>query len=274
MREEMRKRSSMVTSAREAIREDRLIAYYQPKVDLQRRNRIIGFEALLRWQDPQLGIQLPMTLEAAFEDLEVAAEISDRIIAHAIRDMRRWLDQGIDFGHVAVNAAAAEFRRDDFAERVLQKLAEAQVPTGCFQLEVTETVFLGRGAEYVDRALKLLSSHGVQIALDDFGTGYASLRHLKQFPVNIIKIDQSFVRGMMDDPEDEAIIRAVVGLSQSLGISVVAEGVETDAQHDGLRTIGCSFGQGFLYSRAVCPASVPELLMSSNVQDGVLSHVA
>jgi diguanylate cyclase (GGDEF)-like protein/PAS domain S-box-containing protein len=274
MREEMRKRSSMVTRAREAIREDRLIAYYQPKVDLQRRNRIIGFEALLRWQDPQLGIQLPMTLEAAFEDLEVAADISDRIIAHAISDMRRWLDQGIDFGHVAVNAAAAEFRRDDFAERVLQKLAEAQVPTSCFQLEVTETVFLGRGAEYVDRALKLLSSHGVQIALDDFGTGYASLRHLKQFPVNIIKIDQSFVRGMMEDPEDEAIIRAVVGLSQSLGISVVAEGVETDAQHDGLRTIGCSFGQGFLYSRAVCPASVPELLMSSNQQDGVLSHVA
>jgi diguanylate cyclase (GGDEF)-like protein/PAS domain S-box-containing protein len=273
MREEIRKRATMVTRAREAIRENRLIAYYQPKVDLQRQNRIVGFEALLRWQDLQHGIQLPMTLEAAFEDLEVAADISDRIIAHAITDMRRWLDQGIDFGHVAVNAAAAEFRRDDFAERVLQKLAEAQVPTSCFQLEVTETVFLGRGAEYVDRALKLLSSHGVQIALDDFGTGYASLRHLKQFPVNIIKIDQSFVRGMMEDPEDEAIIRAVVGLGRSLGISVVAEGVETAAQHDGLRAIGCSFGQGFLYSRAVCPSAVPALL-GSHLQDRALSHVA
>src|SRR3546814_17385315 len=101
--------------------------------------------------------------------------------------MRRWLDAGIDFGHVALNAAAAEFRQNDFAERLLGNLHAAKVPAHFLELEVTETVFLGRGAEYVERALKLLNSHGVRIALDDFGTGYASLSHLKQFPVDVIK---------------------------------------------------------------------------------------
>src|SRR5207237_254446 len=138
------------------------------------------------------GMQLPATITAAFEDLELAAAISDQIVDQVIVDMRTWLDRGVEFGHVAVNAAAAEFRRDNFGESLLERLHAANIPTQRLHLEVTETVFLGRGAEYVDRALKLLSSAGVSIALDDFGTGYASLRHLKQFPVNVLKIDQSF----------------------------------------------------------------------------------
>jgi EAL domain-containing protein (putative c-di-GMP-specific phosphodiesterase class I) len=153
-----------------------------------------------------------------------------------------------------VNASAAEFRRDNFAERVLDQLRSADIPTHCFQLEVTETVFLGRGAEYVHRALALLNMRGVKIALDDFGTGYASLRHLKQFPVDTIKIDQSFVRDMETDPGDEAIIRAVINLGHSLGIKVVAEGIENRSQARRLREIGCGFGQGYLFAKAV-PAS-------------------
>jgi EAL domain-containing protein (putative c-di-GMP-specific phosphodiesterase class I) len=174
--------------------------------------------------------------------------------------MRVWLDKGIRFQHVAVNASAAEFRRDNFAERVLDQLRTADIPTSCFQLEVTETVFLGRGAEYVHRALALLNARGVRIALDDFGTGYASLRHLKQFPVDIIKIDRSFVRDMADDPNDEAIIRAVVNLGRSLGIRVVAEGIETEAQAAQLIGLECDFGQGFLFSRAVAASRVPGLV--------------
>jgi EAL domain-containing protein (putative c-di-GMP-specific phosphodiesterase class I) len=180
----------------------------------------------------------------------------DRVIA----DMRGWLDRGIGFRHVAVNAAAAEFRRDNFAERVLESLRRADIPTRCFQLEVTETVFLGRGAEYVHRALALLNAQGVKIALDDFGTGYASLRHLKQFPVDIIKIDQSFVRDMEVDPGDEAIVRAVINLGKSLGIHVVAEGIEVAAQAERLQRLGCDFGQGFLFSKAVGAKHVPPLV--------------
>lgn len=251
--------AAMVSLARTALQEDRVEPFYQPKVALS-DHRLDGFEALLRWRHPVRGMQLPATISPAFEDLEVATAISERMIERVIGDMRNWLDLGLTFGHVAVNAAAAEFRSDAFAEGVLERLHSAGVPTRCFQLEVTETVFLGRGAEYVDRALKLLSREGVRIALDDFGTGYASLRHLKQFPVHVIKIDQGFVQGMRNNPEDAAIISAVLNLGKGLDIDVVAEGIETIEQDVHLRQLGCEFGQGFLYSEAVSSGSVPGLL--------------
>jgi EAL domain-containing protein (putative c-di-GMP-specific phosphodiesterase class I) len=121
-------------------------------------------------------------------------------------------------------------------------------------------VFLGRGAEHVERALKLLNGEGVKIALDDFGTGYASLRHLKEFPVDIIKIDRSFVRDLEDDPGDAAIIRAVLRLGHSLGIEIVAEGIETAAQAKYLKRLRCDYGQGHLFSKAAPAAQVPDLL--------------
>jgi diguanylate cyclase (GGDEF)-like protein/PAS domain S-box-containing protein len=259
LRNDMQRRLAMVQLARNAINNDRVIPYYQPKLDLQ-SGTIEGFEALLRWRTPSGRIASPAALEAAFEDLEVAAAISDRMIDRVIADMRGWLDRGIAFKHVAVNASAAEFRSDNFAERVLERLARANIPTRCFQIEVTETVFLGRGAESVHRALALLNARGVKIALDDFGTGYASLRHLKKFPVDIIKIDQSFVRDMEVDPGDEAIVRAVINLGKSLGIHVVAEGIEVDAQMQRLVRLNCDFGQGFLFSKAVPARRVPTLV--------------
>ena len=213
--------------------DSRILPYYQPKLDL-RSGRVLGFEPLLRWSTSDGRVQLPERLEAAFEDLDVATSLSERMIEQIIWDMRAWLDRGLDFGHVAVNASAADFRREHFAELVLDQLEQAGVPTSMFQLEVTETVFLGRGAEYVHGALALFSSAGVKIALDDFGTGYASLRHLKQFPVDIIKIDRSFVRDMESDPGDDAIVRAVINLGRSLGISVIAEGIETEKQAERL----------------------------------------
>lgn len=259
MRSEALKRSAMVRQARDAISSHRMLPYYQPKLDLS-SGRVVGFEALLRWKDAKDRVHLPHSIQAAFDDLEVAADISDRIIDHAITDMRGWLARDVQFQHVAVNASAAEFRRDNFAERVLERLQQENVPTRYFQLEVTETVFLGRGAEYVHRALSLLSSHGVKIALDDFGTGYASLRHLKHFPVDIIKIDQSFVRDMEVDPGDEAIIRAVINLARSLEIELVAEGIESRSQADCLIRLGCRFGQGFFFSKAVPASRVPALI--------------
>jgi diguanylate cyclase (GGDEF)-like protein/PAS domain S-box-containing protein len=259
MRDDVRRRVSMVQLARDAIRDDRIVPYYQPKLDLGTRS-IVGFEALLRWRTPRGRIGMPASIAAAFEDLEVAAHISDRMIERVIADIRGWLDRGVEFHNVAVNSAAAEFRRDNFAERLLEQLHRADVPTHCFQVEVTETVFLGRGAEYVHRALALLNLRGIKIALDDFGTGYASLRHLKQFPVDVIKIDQSFVRDMAEDPGDEAIINAVINLGRSLGIKVVAEGIEREEQAHRLLELACDFGQGFLFSKAVPASRVPSLV--------------
>lgn len=276
MRAEMQRRNSMLSLAKDAIARDWIQPFYQPKIDF-RTGALTGFEALLRWEHPSEGIQTPDSIEAAFRDPVLAAAISDRIIDRVLKDMRQWLDQGIEFGHVAVNAAAAEFRRGDFAERVLERLHTASIPTHCFQLEVTESVFLGRGAEYVERALKGLSAAGVKIALDDFGTGYASLSHLKQFPVDIIKIDRSFVRDLHDDAGDEAIVRAVIGLGKSLNIKVVAEGIETPAQSAYLRKYDCDYGQGFLFSAAKPPSEIPALvkiLRAKSERLAVTSRVA
>lgn len=255
MRQEMQTRSSMLSITKDALKNDWIFPYYQPKVDLI-SGAVAGYEALLRWKHPRKGVQLPSTIAAAFEDPGVAAEISDRMIAKIVGDVQQWLERGVPFHHVAINAAAAEFRRGGFAEAVLERLAAASVPTSAVQLEVTEAVFLGRGAECVERALKMLAKEGVRIALDDFGTGHASLSHLKQFPVDIIKIDQSFVRDLGCGGGAEAIIRAVINLGQSLDIEVVAEGIEVREQHDFLVNAGCSFGQGYLYGKATAAPSV------------------
>jgi diguanylate cyclase (GGDEF)-like protein/PAS domain S-box-containing protein len=259
MRHEMQRRLSMLSLARDALAQDWIVPFYQPKVDLK-SGAPAGFEALLRWQHPRQGVQSPGTIAAAFEDVTLAAALSERMVAAVIRDLQRWNDAGIAVGHVAINASAAEFRRGDFGDKLLEHLHRANLPPKLIQVEVTETVFLGRGAESVARALKLLSSAGVAIALDDFGTGFASLSHLKQFPVDFIKIDQSFVRDIEEDPGDAAIVDAVVNLGRSLGIGIVAEGVENERQHGLLLALGCEFGQGYLYGKAVPGSDVAATL--------------
>ena len=263
MRSEMQARVSMLALARNALDKDLIVPFYQPKIDLG-SGGVAGFEALLRWTDERRGIQAPDTIAAAFEDVSTAAEISDRMIEKVIADMQRWLADGVDFGHVAINAAAAEFRKGGFAEGLLARLEAAGVPPERVQIEVTETVFLGRGADYVERALKTMSEAGVQIALDDFGTGYASLSHLKQFPVDVLKIDRSFVAELGENADAAAIVRAVINLGNSLEIDVVAEGIETIAQAAWLAQGGCPFGQGHLYAPASAAAEVKGLLARLN----------
>ena len=267
MRNEMQSRSSMLQLARDALANDWIVPHYQPKIDLS-TGRISGFEALLRWDHPVEGLQSPDTIAAAFHDLDLAASISDRMIKLVIADIVRWSDEGLKFGHVAINAAAAEFRRGNFPETLLGRLAQANVSPTQIQIEVTETVFLGRGAEYVETALRLLNAAGVSIALDDFGTGYASLSHLKQFPVNAIKIDRTFVRDLHEDPDDAAIVRAVISLGKSLGIEIVAEGIETPAQAAYLRKYGCDYGQGYLFGAAV-PGDAVALVMADKAKTRV-----
>jgi diguanylate cyclase (GGDEF)-like protein/PAS domain S-box-containing protein len=245
--------AGMIFSAREAIASQEIVPFYQPKVDLA-SGRIIGFEALLRWVRPDGEIVMPAAISAAFEYPDLAQQISARMIGCVLQDIREWLDQGLDIGHVAINLSGADLRSESFPDQLLSSLAAHNVPCQHIELEVTESVFLGRGAESVERTLRSLSLAGIHIALDDFGTGYASLSHLKQFPIDVIKIDQRFVRDLQDDPDDAAIVRAVLNLSYSLGIKTVAEGIETAAQAEYLKAGGCHFGQGFLFSPAV-PAS-------------------
>lgn len=182
------------------------------------------------------------------------------MLSCVVSDMRRWLDAGLEFGRISINASAAEFRQDDYAERALEDLRQADVPTSCLEVEVTENVFLGTDTAAVERTLQILSASGVSIALDDFGTGYASLTHLKRFPVNMIKIDRSFVSNLETDAGSAAIVRALLSLGESLGIGVVAEGVETAVQTSFLQQHGSHLGQGYLFGRPMPAEGVPPFI--------------
>ncbi len=263
MRTETQKKVQMRNNAREAIDSRSIEAFYQPKVLLE-SGGLAGFEALLRWRNPSNGIELPGKLLAAFEDPHLAIGLSKQMHDIVFEDMRRWLQSGLEFGHVAINASAAEFKSGDFADQILERLRRADIPTDHLELEVTETVFLGHGAEGVEKALRTLSDEGVKIALDDFGTGYASLSHLKQFPVDIIKIDRSFVHDLASNTNDTAILQAVLNLGRNLGITTVAEGVETSVQAAFLRSQGCDLGQGFLFGQAVPGKNIPDLIPTWN----------
>ncbi|HEU0134877.1 MAG TPA: EAL domain-containing protein [Allosphingosinicella sp.] len=259
MREEAQKAASQLSLARIALSEKSVLPYYQQKVDLV-TGRIRGFEALLRWHHPSRGLQLPDTVAEAFKDYELASKIGALMQDKIFADMVRWRRAGIDFGRVSINAAPAEFLRDDFAERLLARLSEHKLDEDLIEVEVTEHVFLDRGADYVGRALNVLNNHGVRISLDDFGTGYSSLSHLRDFPVDVVKIDKSFVARMVDQADIGSIVSAVLNLAASLDIEVVAEGIETEEQAELLRRKNCSLGQGFLFGRAVASDEVAVLL--------------
>jgi EAL domain-containing protein (putative c-di-GMP-specific phosphodiesterase class I) len=224
---------------------------------------MMGFEALLRWSHPRLGIQHPDTISEAFKSYDLASQIGALMQSQVFADLRRWLDDGTTVGVVALNAAPAEFLRDDFAEEFLTRLRQHRVPPSSVEVEVTEHVFVEQGSDYVARALRLLKEAGVRIALDDFGTGYSSLSHLRDFPVDVVKIDRSFVSEMGSDPEVRAIVSAVIQLAKSLKIAVVAEGVETEAQKLDLIEDGCTIAQGFLFGRAAAADEVPVMLQSA-----------
>ncbi|HEV2565699.1 MAG TPA: diguanylate cyclase, partial [Microvirga sp.] len=195
MREESQRTASALEVAARAVESDWIVPFYQPKVVLA-SGTLGGFEALLRWNHPRSGIQSPEKIAPAFNDTELGTAIGARMRSCILRDIRRWLESGLEVGRIAINVSAAEFRRDNYAERVLDDLRRMDVPARCLEVEVTESVFLDSGAEYVERALRTLCAEGVTIALDDFGTGYASLSHLKRFPVDAIKIDRTFVSGL------------------------------------------------------------------------------
>lgn len=245
MREEAQRVASQLSFARNAVSDASVRPFYQPKVDLSTR-RVQGYEALLRWDHPARGLQPPDTIEEAFKDYELASKIGSLMQDKVLSHMRGWQDRCVDFGRVSINAAPAEFLRDDYAERLLVRVAEFGVCASLLEVEITEHVLMASGSKYVHRALALLKSAGVTIALDDFGTGYSSLSHLRDFPVDAVKIDKSFIQQIVVDEEISAIVRAVINLARSLGIVSVAEGIETSEQADMLRAAGCSLGQGYL----------------------------
>ncbi len=248
-------RLSVLSDFRDGLRAGHVAPFYQPKVSLA-TGRLVGFEALARWNHPERGLLGPAVFTPVFEDGDLARRLGTAMRAAVLADMRRWLGRGLGIGRVAVNCAGAELADGDFGRRVLAEVEAAGVPPALFEVEVTEGVMMDRDAAPVGRAMAALREAGVAISLDDFGTGYASLIHLKRFPVDAIKIDRSFVAGMAD-PSDAAIVAAIIGMGRSLGIATVAEGIETADQAARLLALGCDQGQGFLFGKPMHAGRVP-----------------
>ena len=234
---------------RRAIEQGELLLHYQPQVDLS-SGQVIGVEALVRWRHPEHGVLSPDRFIPIAEDSGLIVPLGDWVLRSACAQGKAWLDSGIDFGRVCVNIAGLQLRRGRLRDSVQRILAETGLPPERLELEITESFIMGQPKQNVDLLISL-RKFGVALAIDDFGTGYSSLAHLKQIPIDKLKIDQSFIRDLPDDDNDSAIARAVIALGHSLQFKVIAEGVENTAQQEFLQSAGCDQAQGFLYRRPV-----------------------
>ncbi len=238
---------------RRAVDRGELRVHYQPLVDL-RTGRTMGHEALVRWQHPCRGLLAPLSFIPLAEETGLILAIGDVVLSEACRQARTWqlADPGLADLVVSVNLSARQFARPDLAARIAAVVAETGLPPETLELEITESLAMSDAAA-TGVTLRALHELGVRVVLDDFGTGYSSLAYLSQLPLDVIKVDRSFVAGLHESPANLAIVRAVVGLAQGLGIVVTAEGIEREDQLQALRELGCDRGQGFLFARP-CPA--------------------
>ena len=255
----MTRRLTAIRDVDAALRDDRIEAYYQPIVRLD-TCEVIGLEALCRMRIGQQIIPAGAFHEAT-TDAHVATELTARMMSLVAADVRGWLDMGIAFQHVGINVSSADMHGT--VGRMLEAAFAAQsVPLKHVILEVTESVYMGDGDRAVQRTIEALRARGLRVALDDFGTGYASLTHLLTVPVDIIKIDKSFVDRLAIGDPSVAIVEGLISIATKLDIRVVAEGIETAEQARHLRSLGCALGQGYLFSRAVDRQATTALLLN------------
>jgi diguanylate cyclase len=241
------KRLSLETSLRHAIENEELVVYYQPQIDYV-TGSVVAAEALVRWEHPSLGLLAPAEFITLAEDTGLIVPLGAWVMRTACTEARSWTARDGGRLRVAVNVSAREFRQANFYEGVTQVLADTGLAPDLLELELTETSIM----ENVEAAVRLLSrirALGVKIAIDDFGTGYSSLSYLKLLPIDTLKLDRSFVNGATSDPDDAALVMAVITLAHNLRLKVIAEGVETTEHLRFLRLLRCDSGQGYLFGR-------------------------
>ncbi len=244
----------------EALDQQEFILYYQPKVDM-RSGRVLGFEALLRWEHPQQGLIAPLQFLPLIENTGLSSRVGDWVLAQALEHLSQWRRNGLDFS-VSVNVSARHLQEPDFALRLSELLARhSEMLATSLELEMLETA-AHADIEATSALVARCQGIGVRFALDDFGTGYSTLTYLKRLPVDVLKIDRSFVHHMLDDTQDLAIVEGVIGLARTFGCTVVAEGVESPAQARTLLELGCDIGQG-----TGIAAPMPAALVAQWVRD-------
>ena len=252
-------KTKQIETAHFILRNQLIRPFYQPKIDLQ-NNNLVGMEALLRWQDQQGTIHAPDTIREAFDDFELSSQISLDMQNKIFDDIKKWQAEGKKIVPIAINASPVEFLRDNYAETLLARIHTANIPPQYIEIEITEHLFSDHGVNYVIRALNKLRDNGIKVSLDDFGTGHSSLSHLRDFPVDTIKIDYSFVNRMMKESSISAIVDGLIKLAPLLSMKIIAEGIENNEQFEILKEMGCHEGQGFFFSKAVSPANISNIL--------------
>lgn len=244
MGEQLARTLKLANRLASAMRENLLQLFYQPKVDLV-SGRLVGAEALLRWQDPHLGWISPLEFVAIAESRGMMIELGTWVLRTACRQIRQWQDEGCPpSGRIAVNISACQLEDANFAAELTAILEESGVSPGCLELELTESILM-TDPERAVTILGDLKKRGFSLAIDDFGTGYSSLAYLKRFPVDTLKIDRAFVREMLENRNDRAIVATIMAMAQQLGLTTVAEGIEEEGQQRVLLELGCMHGQGY-----------------------------
>jgi diguanylate cyclase (GGDEF)-like protein/PAS domain S-box-containing protein len=245
----------------QALERNELCLYYQPGVDL-RSGRVVGAEALVRWEHPQRGLIVPERFLGVAEETGLIVPLGAWVVAAACRQLAEWQQRPETAElHLSVNLSARELTHPDVVSTVLSCVRESGVDPHSLTIEVTESTAMADG-DTGFRALRDLSGEGIRVAIDDFGTGYSSLEQLRRMPVDIVKVDRSFVSGMSADSTDRELVAAVVGMGRALKLCVVAEGIETNEQADALREMGCDIGQGFLFAKPLPEAEFAPLAQS------------
>lgn len=243
-------RQALESNLRRALDRDEYVLYYQPQVDLS-DGHIFGAEALLRWRHPDMGIVPPFKFIPLLEETGLIIEVGEWVLSTACTQIKEWDSEGLGDLRIAVNLSARQFEREGLTNVVNRSLRATGLDPKCLELELTESLIM-EDPESSRALLKLLKSDkGVRVSIDDFGTGYSSLSYLKLFPLDVLKIDQSFVRDIVENPNDAAIVTAIISLAHAMGLEVVAEGVETEEQLKFLREKGCDHAQGYLFSPPV-----------------------
>jgi len=257
MNAEAMERLELENDLHKALDREEFVVFYQPKVRIA-TGEVVGMEALVRWEHPLRGLVSPAEFIPLAEETGLIVPIGEWVLRTACATTRKWIDEGLPPLRLSVNLSARQFQQAELPALIADVLQATQLPADCLELEVTESIAMV-DVEHATAALHQLKKLGLHISIDDFGTGYSSLSYLRQFPIQTLKIDKSFVRDIDADPDKAAIAASIIALAHSLQLQVIAEGVETEAQLEFLRERGCDEMQGFLFSGPVREANFRQL---------------
>jgi EAL domain-containing protein (putative c-di-GMP-specific phosphodiesterase class I) len=258
---------TLESALRRAVRQKDFVLHYQPQINLE-TGEIIAVEALVRWVTQDSGTVMPADFIPLAEETGLINEIGEWVLREGCRQAKEWQDIGLSkTRRMAINLSARQFSDKGFLDMVTRVLAETGLAPACLELEITESQVM-RQTEGMIQLLNRLSAMGIQLAIDDFGTGYSSLSYLKRLPIQKLKIDQSFIRDITVDPNDTAIVVAIINMAKSLELETIAEGVETAGQLALLRSKECKTGQGFFFSAPVSAQEIYPMLRANNLSGG------